>query len=88
MKSLKRLGLSLTLICVLAMAALAGETNSPPCAPPAPGETNSPPCATAQMTSDDPAPSSEAVVPASTAGSNYAISEVAVDLLQSVLLLF
>jgi hypothetical protein len=50
MKNLKRVGLSVLLLCVMAMTALAGETNSPPCAP---GETNSPPCAAAQNTSDD-----------------------------------
>jgi len=36
MKNLRRLGLSLTLISVIAVAALAGEVNSPPCAPPDP----------------------------------------------------
>jgi hypothetical protein len=37
---------------VLAIAAFAGETSSPPCTP-NPGETESPPCASAQMTTDD-----------------------------------
>jgi hypothetical protein len=45
MKSLKRLGVSFTLIAVLSMATFAGETNAPPCAP---GEIPSPPCAAAR----------------------------------------
>jgi hypothetical protein len=84
MKNLKRLGVSVTLLCVLSLTTLAGDTNSPPCAP---GDTNSPPCAMAQITLDDPE-SAETVAPTSTSGSAYSVSEVAVDLLQSVLLLF
>ena len=87
MKNLKRLGVSVTLLCVLSMTAFAGDTNSPPCAPPDPGATNSPPCAMAQITPDDPE-SAETVAPASTSGSAYSVSEVAVDLLQSVLSIF
>jgi len=88
MKTLRRLGLSLILISILGVAALAGETNSPPCPPPDPGETNSPPCAMSQITPDGPEASTETVAPASTSGSAYSVSEAAVDLLQSVLLLF
>lgn len=51
MNKLKRLALSLTLICALAAVAFAGETNAPPCAP---GETHGPPC-TAQPLNDDSA---------------------------------
>lgn len=87
MKNLKRLGISVTLLCVLAMTALAGETNSPPCAPP--GETNSPPCATAQMMPDDSvAPGETNSPPAANTGAEYSIAQVAVDLLESMLLLF
>jgi hypothetical protein len=84
MKNLKLLGISVTLLCVLSMTAFADDTNSS-CAP---GSTNSPPCAAAQIALDDPEASAETVAPASTAGSDYSVSEVAVDLLQSVLLLF
>ncbi len=85
MKNLKRLGVSVTLMCVLACAALAGETNAPPCA--APGETNAPPCAAAaQLTPNDAfIPGETSSPPASNAGD---ASSVALDLLQSVLLLF
>ena len=41
MTTLKGLGLSFTLICVLMVTAFAGETPGPPCIP---GETGSPPC--------------------------------------------
>ncbi|MFY9620231.1 MAG: hypothetical protein WAM70_10475 [Pyrinomonadaceae bacterium] len=50
MNYLRKLSLSLTLICILAAAGFAGETNTPPCTP---GETNTPPCP-AQSVNDDP----------------------------------
>ena len=53
MRNLKRLVVSLSLMSALAMTAFAGETQTPPCAPPNPGETESPPCSSAQMTTDD-----------------------------------
>ena len=86
MKSFKRLGVSVTLLCVLTMTTLAGETNSPPCAP---GETNSPPCAAAQVTPDDSvAPGETNSPPASNSGAECSIAEAAIDLMQSVLLVF
>ena len=86
MKNLKRLGVSVTLLCVLSLTALAGDTNSPPCAP---GDTNSPPCAAAQVVPDDSvAPGDTNSPPASNSGAQYSIAEVAVDLLQSVLSIF
>ena len=86
MKNLKRLGVSVTLVCVLATAAFAGEVNSPPCAP---GEVNSPPCAGAQITpADSVVPGETSSPPASNAAVTLSVAEVAVDLLQSVLLLF
>ena len=89
MKNLKRLGLSVTLMSVLAAAAFAGETNSPPCAPPDPGETSSPPCAAAPMTSGDNVdPGETNAPPASNAGTEFSVTDAAIDLLQSVLLLF
>src|ERR1051326_894620 len=65
MEKLKRLGFSFTLMCVLTVVALAGETNAPPCVPP--GETQGPPCSSQAVTdsSTDPgetnAPPSNAV---------------------------
>ena len=82
MKNLRRLGISITLLCVLAVAAFAGDTSSPPCAP---GDTSSPPCASAQMTPDDLAPVAVNSPPASNSGAEYSIAEAVVDL---ALLLF
>jgi hypothetical protein len=88
MKNLKRLGVSATLMFVLSVVAFAGATQSPPCAPPEPGETQSPPCAVAQLTRDDSLAPGETSSPPSNAGDVSSVAEVALDLLQSVLLLF
>lgn len=85
MKNLKLLGISVTLLGVLSMTAFAGDTSSPPCVP---GDTSSPPCAMAQITPDEPETSTDTVSAASAAEPTYLISEVTVDLLQSVLSLF
>jgi len=83
MKNLKLLGISVTLLCVLSMTAFADNNSS--CAP---GSTNSPPCAMSQITLDEPETSTETVPSASTGEPIYSVTEVAVELLQSVLLLF
>lgn len=86
MKNLKRLGVSVVLLCVISMTVAAGETNSPPCAP---GETNSPPCAAAQAISDDSIAPGETNSPlASNAEAEYSIADAAINLLQSVLAIF
>ncbi len=85
MKNLKKLGLSFALISVLALTAFAGETPTGPCAP---GQTDTPPCAMAQATDDSVAPGETPTPPASTAGDEYSLADAAVDLLQSVLLIF
>jgi hypothetical protein len=81
MKNLKRLGISVTLLCVLAMTAFADD----PCAP---GSTNSPPCVSAPATTDSSVvPGSTNSPPASSKEANYLITEV-VDLVVNALLLF
>src|SRR2546423_15005547 len=55
MKNLKRLCVSVALTLVLGLSVLAGEVQSPPCAPPDPGITETPPCAAAQEMPDDSA---------------------------------
>lgn len=86
MKNLKKLGLSFALISVLAITAFAGETPTGPCAP---GETPTGPCQSASITLDDSvAPGETPTPPASTAGYDYSLADAAVDLLQSVLLIF
>lgn len=47
MKNLRKLGATVALTCALAVSAVAGETSTPPCAPPEPGETSTPPCSAA-----------------------------------------
>ncbi len=88
MKNLKRLGVSITLMFVLAVAAFAGETSAPPCAPPDPGETSAPPCTAPMTAGDSIAPGETNSPPALNAGDTPSVAEVAIDLLQSVLLLF
>lgn len=86
MSNLKRLGASVTLLCVLSLTTLAGDTNSPPCAP---GDTMTPPCASAQVTVDDsvvPGPTDSP--PASSSETEYSIAKATVDLLMNVLSLF
>jgi hypothetical protein len=85
MKNLKMLGISVTLLCALSVTAFAGDTNSPPCVP---GETSSPPCASAQITADDSVDPGATNSPPTSSTADYSITEVAVDLLVSTLLLF
>ncbi len=87
MKNLKRLSVSAVLTFVLAVAAFAGETSSPPCAPPDPGITETPPCATTQLTPDDSATPGQTDTPPSSSDT-VSLGDVAVDVLQSVLMLF
>lgn len=88
MKSLKRLGVSVTLLCVLSMTAFAGDTSSPPCGSPDPGTVSSPPCSVAQVTTDDAVPGDTNGSPSSYATDIPAISEVAIDLAQYWLSIF
>jgi hypothetical protein len=80
MKNLKLLGISATLVCVLAMTAFADGNDS--CVP---GATNSPPCAVAQEAPDDALPASESVVsePAPVADCIY--GEAVVEFVQGIL---
>jgi hypothetical protein len=86
MRNLKRLGASVTLLCVLSLTTLAGDTMTPPCAP---GDTMTPPCASAQVTVDDSVvPGSTNSPPASSSETEYSIAEATVDLLMNMLFLF
>ena len=84
MKNLKRLGAAIALTCVLGTAAFAGDTMTPPCAPPQPGDTMTPPC-TGQAPSDNSGtPGIISSPPTSEAG--YLVAEVAISLLESLVL--
>lgn len=86
MKTLKRLPLAVALMLILGLSAFAGDTQGPGCA--APGQTETPPCA-ASMTTDGSLVPSETSDPAtSNAAASLPVAEVALGLLQSVLLLF
>ncbi len=83
MKNLKRLSAAVLLTCLLGLSALAGETSSPPCAPPIPGETSSPPCSGGQV-APDPATPAQAQAPSVSVAAEA--SEFAINLLESLLL--
>ena len=82
MKKLKRLALATALTPIIALTVLAGEVQSPACAPPDPGEVHAPPCEPTQLTSDDPTP------PNSSAVTQYVVADAAIDFVESVLSLF
>jgi hypothetical protein len=86
MKNLKRLGAAIALTCVLGTAAFAGETMTPPCAPPEPGQTMTPPCA-GQMASDNSATPAVVSTP-SASDAGYLIAEAAISLSERWLSLF
>jgi hypothetical protein len=84
MKDLKKLIAAVALTFVLGAAAFAGETNTPPCAPPVPGETNTPPCSGGQTLGDNSGIVS--TPPASDSG--YLVAEAAITLFESLLPLY
>ena len=86
MKPLKTLGATLALTLVIAVAAFAGETNSPPCAEP--GQTNTPPCAAQSVSGDSETPGQTSTPPAANAGSEFSFTNLALDVIESALLLF
>jgi hypothetical protein len=87
MRNLKRLSMAFALIVVLGTSVLAGGGTSPACAPPDPGITETPPCAIVQQTLDDSSPQVESTV-SSTSGFDASVTELAINLLETVLLLF
>ena len=82
MKNLKRIGISITLLCLMAMTVVAGETSSPPCAP---GETSSPPCAIAQNASDDSIVQTDSAS-ASVVNEENSLRDLATEIAQQLLL--
>jgi hypothetical protein len=74
MTTLKELGLSFTLICVLMVTAFAGETSAPPCAP---GETSGPPCTSQAVTDGSTNPGETDTPPVSNSVDITTIAEAA-----------
>jgi len=87
MKTLNKLGVAVAFTLVLSLPVLAGEIQSQPCAPPEPGQTETMPCNSAQLTPDDSATPGQIVMPPSS-GDAVTLADVAVDVVQGVLMLF
>jgi hypothetical protein len=89
MKNLKRLSAAVVLTLVLALSAFAGETQTPPCAPLQPGQLETPPCASTQMTTDDSTTLRQInIPPTSNAVDLYSVVEGAMNVFQTMLILF
>jgi hypothetical protein len=82
MRNLTRLIGAVALTFVLGAAAFAGETNCPPCAPPAPGETQTPPCSGGQMAGDNSG------LVSTPSASGCLVAEAAITLFESLLPLY
>ena len=82
MNNLKRLSAAIAFTFVLGVAAFAGETPTPPCAPPEPGQTSTPPSASAQIRPDDSAaPGETQGPPAANAVDVLSVAKTAIKLL-------
>jgi hypothetical protein len=82
MKKLKTLVASFTLIVTVAIAAIAGDINTPPCTP---GDINTPPCASDQMaTNDSTSPGETETPPAAETVVITTIADAAIGALLSV----
>jgi hypothetical protein len=68
------------------MSVMAGETSSPPCAPPEGGETSSPPCVASEILPGD-ANGNQAINNTQAPGTE-SINQIAFDLLQTLLTIF
>ncbi len=86
MKNLRKLGVAVLLTCVLALSAFAGEMQTPPCTP-EPGQIPTPPCAATPGDMDTPTGASTAPGDM-VANSETSFTEIATDVLLSVLSLF
>lgn len=87
MQKLRKLAVVAALSVTFAVTAFADGTA--PCAPPEPGQTNTPPCAMAQVAPEDSvAPSGTTVSSPSNNGTECAVTEITLDLIESILLLF
>ena len=82
MPKLKRLAVVVALTVAFAVPVAADD----PCVSPIPGQTNTPPCA-APQTSDDSLPQNELATP-SNSDTDVSVTELAINILGSVLTLF
>jgi hypothetical protein len=89
MKKLKALGATASLMVVLVLPALAGQTSTPPCGEPEPGQTSTPPCAAAP--GDIGTPGVDSTAPAdlgTVANGDTSFADFAADLLLNLLPLY
>ena len=80
MKNLRRLSATVVLTLAFGLSTFAGETQTPPCAPPEPGVLSTPPCSGGQMAGDNSG------VVSTPSDSGYLVAEAAISLLESLLL--
>ena len=85
MKNLRKLAVAFALTLALGVAAFAGETNSPPCAPPAPGIMETPPCAAPAASTATGITQTPGIAGAEIETS---FTEIAISVLESILPLF
>jgi hypothetical protein len=90
MKNLRKLGAAVALTCALGLSVFAGQTDTPPCAPPEPGQIDTPPCTAAPSDMGTP---TEATAPGdidtpTLASSETSFTKIATDVLLNFLPLF
>lgn len=85
MKTLRKIISVLVLTLMLGLPAFAGETSTPPCAPPQPGETSTPPC---QGAAAAPGDSGTPTVSSTATAADETLTEIVTDVLESMLSIF
>lgn len=83
MKKLRKLASIILLAFVLGLPAFAGQSDTPPCAPPAPGQTDTPPCPGA-ATVDLGAP----IVSSTATVADETLTAIVTEVLESMLSIF
>jgi hypothetical protein len=83
MKTLRKTASVLVLTLVLGLPAFAGQTDTPPCAPPVPGQTDTPPCG-----GGAPGDSGTPTVSSTATAADEAFTEIVTEVLESMLSIF
>ena len=83
MKTLRKTASVLVLTLVLGLPAFAGQTDTPPCAPPVPGQTDTPPCGGVA-----PGDSGTPTVSSTATAADETLTEIVTDVLASMLSIF
>jgi hypothetical protein len=88
MNNLRKLSAALVLTCALGLPVFAGQTETPPCAPPEPGQTETPPCASAPSDMGTPTAALTAPGDVTLASSETSFTEIAANVFLTFLPLF